>query len=101
MKYDDFRIKLKSFLSTQQTIQTPKQSKEFDAVYSAPEVIITPLSSGKERIININEFWKIWRLAKDLPKHERLHPIHYQTDTMNASYILTLIGLILKDQEME
>jgi len=101
MKYDDFREELKSFLVTKQTIQTSKQGKEFDAVYSVPEVIITPFSSGKERPININDFWKIWKLARDLPKHEQLRPGNYQTDTVNASYILTLIDLILKGQEIE
>jgi len=101
MKYDDFREELKSFLATKQTIQTSKQEKEFDAVYSVPEVIITPASSGKQRPININDFYKIWNIAKTLPKHEQLHPKNYQTDTMNASYILTLIELILKGQEIE
>ena len=101
MKYDDFKEELKSFLATKQTLQTSTQDKEFDAVYSAPEVVITPISSGIERPIHINDFYKIWKIAKTLPKHEQLHTKNYQTDTMNASYILTLIELILKGQEIE
>jgi len=42
------------------------------------------------------------QVTKDtrLPQ-KQLHTKNYQTDTMNASYILTLIELILKGQEIE
>jgi len=100
MNYDEFRNQLKNLISTKQTFQTLKQDKDFDAVFSFPEVIITP-TTGKERPININEFWEIWNIAKTLPKHERFHPVHYQMDTLNSSYILALFNHVLKDQGME
>ena len=101
MKYDDFRTELKSFLLSKKIIQTLKQDKEFEAFYKAPEVIVIPTSTGRERPININEFHKIWQIAKNLPKHEQFNPVNYLKDTVNASYILTLFKLILKEEEIE
>lgn len=101
MKYDDFRSELKFFLSSQKMIQTLKQGKEFEAIYKYPEVIVIPSLTRRERPININEFHKIWQMAKNLPKHEQFNPVNYTKDTVNASYILTLFKLILKEEKIE
>jgi len=101
MYYDDFISELKAMLQTKQTFHTLKQDKEFDAVYYQGDIIITPLSTGEERPFPMNEFFKIWELAGDLPKQERYNPGNYQQDTYNSSYILTLIQHILKNDEIE
>jgi len=101
MKYDDFITELKNMLTSKQTFQTIEQGKEFEAVYSVPNVIIFPGTSKQEWPTNINDFHKIWKIAKSLPKHERYHPGHYQKETRSASYILFFIKYILKDEEME
>lgn len=101
MYYDDFVNELKKMITTKQTFQTLKQDKEFDAVYSQGDIIITPLSTGEERLIQLNEFFKIWNLVGGLSKQERYNPSNYQQDTYNSSYILTLIHHILKDDEIE
>jgi len=100
MNYDEFRTELELLLNNKQSFKTLEQDKEFDAIYTVPKVLITP-TTGKERPINISEFWKIWNIAKTLPKHERFHPKHYTLDTMNSSYILALFKHVLKDQDME
>ncbi len=102
MHYDDFMAELKSILTSKQTFQTIEQDKEFDAVYSGPVVTITPSSSKKDwSPINLNEFYHIWKIARNLPKNERFHPSHYQKDTRSASYILFFFKHILKDEDME
>jgi len=101
MLYDDFVGELKKTITTKQTFQTLKQDKEFDAVYFQGDIIITPLSTGEERPVPLNEFFKIWKLVGDMSKQERYNPGNYQQDTYNSSYILTLIQHILKDDEIE
>lgn len=57
---------------------------------------MTPESTRNKRVIKYDEFIKIWRLARKLPKDQFLKPSSYTNDTQNSSYIVTLLKIILE-----
>ena len=96
MNFDEFWAKLTDLLRTKHDFSTTDQGKDFDARNAIDEISITPSSSRDKRGIKKEEFRKIWFASKKLPKESYLKPGTYSKDTRHASYIVTLMKIILE-----
>lgn len=101
MKFDEFWNILIKELKTKQTYTTLKQPQKFDAFYSYNQIIITPHSTRRPRKPTKANFKMIWKSEYSLNPDERYDVSSYKQTSGNASYILTLIKIILDDQEMQ
>ena len=101
MKFDEFWDILIKKLRTKHTFTTLKRPQKFDAIYSFNEVIITPHSSKLPRKPTKTNFKMIWKSECSFDPDERYAVSNYKQTSGNASYILTLIKVILDDQEMQ
>ena len=96
IKFEDFWNNLSKLLIEKHDFETMDQNRKFEARNAIKAIAIIPESSGKKRVISYDEFVKIWRLAKKLPNDQFLRPSSYTNDTQNASYIVTLMKIVLE-----
>ncbi|EIJ64994.1 hypothetical protein BD31_I0780 [Candidatus Nitrosopumilus salaria BD31] len=96
LKFEDFWNQLSKLLLEKHDFETIDQNKKFDARNAIQAVVVTPESTRNKRVIKYDEFIKIWRLARKLPKDQFLKPSSYTNDTQNSSYIVTLLKIILE-----
>ena len=96
IKFEDFWELLREQLRKKHDFETLDQGKKFDARNTIHDVAVTPESSGGKRTVKYEEFVKVWRLARKLPKDQFLKPSNYTNDTQNSSYIVTLMKIILE-----
>jgi len=101
MRFDGFWEKRKELLRAKNNFVTLDRGKEFEARNTVDGIVVIPESSGKKRPVKEEEFRKIWKLCKDSPKEIRFKPGEYQLNTLNASYIITLMIEVLRNEEME
>ncbi len=116
MIFNEFWTLLQDELSHEQEFATLKQGKKFKARFEINTneekvVIITPEHSGTQRgAIPYNEFEGIWNNVKDnVSREDRfVNPnTSYTTkdakisNSIQVSYITTLIDHIVKDQSMQ
>jgi len=59
------------------------------------------LNLSSETKNSMRDFYKVWMRASELPKEKRYNTGHYDKLTLNSSYVVKLIELILKDDEIE
>jgi len=101
MYFDDFISKLKVMLQTKQTFHTLKRDIEFDAVFGLDGVTITSPTITVPRVIPMRDFYNVWMKANEIPKEKRYNTSNYDKITLNSSYVVKLIELILKENEIE
>jgi hypothetical protein len=95
LKFIEFWGKLENLLRTKSDFVTLEQHKPFEAKLAIEAVAVTSDTIKDKRIIKKEEFHKIWFLSKDLSESEAMKPGSYQKNTLNASYIVTLIDAVL------
>jgi hypothetical protein len=99
LKFESFWKQLSKLLLEKHDFETIDQNRKFEAKNAIQAIVVTPESTGNKRVIKYDEFVKIWRLAKKLPKEQFLKPSSYTNDTQNSSYIVTLMKTVLESDK--
>lgn len=101
MKFDDFWQSVIKKLAVPTTLATLDQSKPFRCRYYADDIIVTPESTERERPIDKTQFQKVWKRACRLVAQDQFKPGTYQDLTVNASYIVTVMNHMLKQEKID
>jgi hypothetical protein len=101
MKFEEFWASLVTNLKTNHDFVTLTQGKPFEARNAIAAIVITPESTGYKRVIKKDEFRKIWNMAKTFSDEQVYNTSNYQKDSVNISYIFTLIKHVIGDQKLE
>ena len=99
MKYLEFWENLENLLKVKSNFITINQKKPFEAKITLDGVAVTSDTIKNKREIKKEEFKKIWILSLKLSDSEALKPGSYQKDTLNASYIVTLMDEVFNPKK--
>ncbi|QLH09464.1 hypothetical protein [Candidatus Nitrosotenuis sp. DW1] len=101
MNFASFWTILCNLVIKQKEFSTLKRHAKFTASYHNNTIIIKPGKTKFQRPIHSAEFAKVWQKAKTLSNNERFIPVNYQDTTFHASYILTLMKLVIQNDIIE
>ena len=101
MNFQTFWNQLCKNTSSEKEFFTFSRKKPFTATYHNETIVIKPSKIHVfERPLNRNEFFKVWNKASKLSVGERFEAINYHDDTFHASYIISLMKSVVKDDKI-
>ncbi len=95
MQFEEFWSGLNSLLLGKRNFVTLHDNVAFEARNAIDAIRIDSETISTPRVIDKEEFIKIWRLSQDFPEEEKFHPGNYSKSSRHASYILTLFHEIM------